>query len=71
MQSKKNTETINFLVRSMMKHPVHSGFKQEGTAKLTWDHLDGSVDLLPVLSMLKLPVENEVAVISHHGALKQ
>lgn len=39
--------------------------------ELTWDHFDGSVDLFPVLSMLKLPVEDEVTVIGHHRALKQ
>lgn len=59
------------LVRGIKKHSIHTGFKQGGTAELTWDHFDGSVDLFPVLSMFKLPVEDEVAVISHHRALKQ
>ena len=41
------------------------------TPDLTWDHLDGHIDLLPVLGVLKLPVQDEVAVVCHHGALGQ
>lgn len=37
---------------------------------LTWDHLDGGVDVLPVLSFLKLPVQDEVAVVSDDGTLR-
>lgn len=38
--------------------------------RLTWDHLDGGVDVLPVLSFLKLPVQDEVAVVSDDGTLR-
>lgn len=40
------------------------------TKLLTWNHLDGRVDLLPVLNALKLPVQDEVAVISDHWTLR-
>lgn len=66
-----NTKSRRFFIRGLKKHQIHSGFKQGGTNELTWDHFDGSVDFFPVLRMLKLPVEDEVAVISHHRALKQ
>lgn len=36
---------------------------------LTWDHLDGCVDFFPVPSSLKLPVQDEVTVISNHRTL--
>lgn len=37
---------------------------------LTWNHLDRGVDFLPVLSVLKLPVQDEVAVVSDHRTLR-
>lgn len=37
---------------------------------LTWNHLDCRVDFLPVLSVLKLPVQDEVAVVSDHRTLR-
>lgn len=40
------------------------------TKLLTWNHLDGRVHLLPVLSALELPVQDEVAVISDHWTLR-
>lgn len=43
---------------------------QLSTKLLTWNHLDGRVDFLPVLSALKLPVQDEVAVISDHWTLR-
>lgn len=36
---------------------------------LTWNHLDGRVHLPPVLSAVKLPVQDEVAVVGDHGSL--
>lgn len=36
---------------------------------LTWNHLDGGVHLPPVLSAVKLPVQDEVAVVGDHGPL--
>lgn len=37
---------------------------------LTWNHLDRRVDFLPVLSALKLPVQDEVAVVSDDRPLR-
>lgn len=46
------------------------GLASQGAELLTWDHLDGRVHLRPVLSAVKLPVEDEVAVVGDHGALR-
>lgn len=37
---------------------------------LTWNHLDCGVDFFPVLSVLKLPVQDEVAVVSDDRTLR-
>ena len=37
--------------------------------KLTWDHLNVPVHLLPVLDALKLPVQDEVPVVRDDGTL--
>ena len=59
-----------------MQKSVHDRMTADKTektlmVKLTWNHFDGMVDLLPFASIiaLKQPVNNEVAVISHYRAL--
>lgn len=37
---------------------------------LTWNHLDRSVDFLPILWALKLPVQDKVAVVGDHRTLR-
>lgn len=46
------------------------GLRSQWAEPLTWDHLDGRVHLRPVLSAVELPVEDEVAVVGDHGALR-
>lgn len=46
------------------------GLSQSGEV-LTGDHLDGGVHLPPVRSAVKLPVQDEVAVVGDHGPLRE
>lgn len=36
---------------------------------ITWYHFDGSVHFAPFMNLVKLPIQDEVPVVCHHGAL--
>lgn len=36
---------------------------------ITWYHFDGSVHFAPFMNLVKLPIQDEVPVVRHHGAL--
>lgn len=54
---------------SDLNYPFLLKGNTEEISQLTWNHLDGHINLLPVVHALKFPVQDEVAVVSHHRTL--